>query len=321
MTPHGRLGGVGVCFYFAALLQLLGVYGQSGTYQCPPGYSYCTLPRITCCDWNSDCQCDNECIGAPYGCFFEVPTSSPTGSASITVSSSASSTRSTTLSSTASLSATRTASRSRSRPSTPSVTPTATGMCPPPIRNITSLTGPNGTAPAASVGTYGNIGMYTVGYCRSGLSTFMAGPRLVYFLNLGPTTALGGSLRVTTCGHTRDNTVLYIGLGCPTWYGTAQCQAGNDDAGDGGAPACTSNPSASTITLPQVASRVFFVQVGAFPGADAVTGLAWTYTPPVTTQTRTRSRSPSRTPSHTRTRSRSASRSATPSRTRKPKRD
>ena len=87
--------------------------------------------------------------------------------------------------------------------------------------------------------------MFTSGTCASGFKAFFPGPRLVNSLSLGEATALGSTLRLTTCGLTRNNTVLYIGTGCPTWTTPFGCLVGNDDAV---APTtCRDSPLASTL--------------------------------------------------------------------------
>jgi hypothetical protein len=196
-------------------------------------------------------------------------------------------------------------------------------MCRPPVTNVTTLAGASGVAPRVDVVRWGTPGLYTSGSCPAGsFSTFFGAPRLVYFLNLGPGVPLGGTLTLTTCGHTADNTVLYVGLGCPTWTLSFQCVRANDDAGDGGqGGACPGNPGASTVTL-VAASRFYFLQLGAVPGSPAISGLAWNYSLPAAsaggTPTATRTGSASRSRSRSRSRTRSRSRPATPSRAASP---
>jgi len=206
-------------------------------------------------------------------------------------------------------------------------------MCRAPASNITSLAGLVGVAPRVDLSLHGNFGMYTSGMCATGFSTFMSAPRGVYFLSLGPTAAIGGRLTVSTCGHTDDDTVLYVGLGCPTWFSTFQCVVGNDNGDDVGLP-CASNAGASTVSI-TTTSRVYFVQVGGYTGSRVTTGLSWSYSPPQPTPsstrspivlpsrtgspTRTKTRSRTRTATGTRTRSRTATRTRTRSRTRKSK--
>lgn len=146
--------------------------------------------------------------------------------------------------------------------------------------------------------------MYTSGSCNAGFKTFFPGSRLVFALSLGATSPLGGTLTLTTCGATRNNTVLYVGTGCPTWDRPFGCLVGSDDA----AAACPGNPLASTVTL-TATQRNYVIQLGGIDGSTVVSGLAWSYAAP------SQSRSPSRTRSGTRTRSGSATRS----RSRKPK--
>jgi hypothetical protein len=194
------------------------------------------------------------------------------------------------------------------------------------------LRGTAGTvAPLSTSSPAGNAGLYTSGSCAggpSGLKTFWPGPRLLFYLDLGDGTPLGGSLTVTTCGLTANNTVLYVGTGCPTWAVPFNCVGGNDDAADAAAggttavgaavpPACApgaanANPRASALTI-VAQSRAYFLQVGGYGGADVTTGLAWTYRPAPATP------SPSRTRSRTRTASRTRSRTPSRSRSRKPK--
>jgi hypothetical protein len=121
--------------------------------------------------------------------------------------------------------------------------------------------------------------MYTAGSCATGLSAFYPGSRLVYALFLGPATPLGGTLTLTTCGHTTNNTAVYVGTGCPTWDRPFGCLAGNDNAEDAGA-ACDGNPLASTLVLRGVPARSLYVQVGGVSGAPVVSGLRWAYSPP-----------------------------------------
>jgi hypothetical protein len=173
-----------------------------------------------------------------------------------------------------------------------------------------------------STATHGNVGMYTAGVCARGYSTLFSGARLVYSLFLGDTVPMGGTLTVTTCGHTSGNTVLYVGTGCPSWSAAFNCVAGNDNAAE---PSCAANGLASTVTLTATQSN-YFVQVGGVNGNTVVSGLAWSYalaSPSATaTRTRTRTRTRSAAPAaQTRSRSPAASVSAaqTRSRTRKPK--
>ena len=135
-------------------------------------------------------------------------------------------------------------------------------------------------------------------------------------LRLGESVALGGQLYITTCGLTRNNTVLFISSGCPTWQLPFACMAGNDDAGDagsGGTLACASNPSASSLSIMATYTRTFFIQVGSATGAEFVSGLSWMYKPPASptksgSSSRSRPASPSVTASKTSSRSRSAKR-------------
>ena len=148
--------------------------------------------------------------------------------------------------------------------------------------------------------------MYSSGSCAVGYSTFITGPRLVYRISLSDALPLGGTLTLSTCGLTTNNTVLYLGTGCPTWFGSFNCLRGNDDAV--GAATCASNPLASTLSH-VASSRIYFVQLGTSSGADVVSGLIWSYVAPhpspTSTRTRSRTASPTRTRSATRSKSRS----------------
>lgn len=156
--------------------------------------------------------------------------------------------------------------------------------------------------------------MYTSGTCVAGLRTFYPGSRLVFALQLGPGVPLGGTLTLLTCGLTHNNTVLYVGTGCPTWSQPFACQLGNDDAADFGGAPCGDNPSASALVLRGVTSRSFFVQLGGYGGEHVTSGLRWAYAPaslPTTTRTRSRTALPSQrraSPSATATRTRSRKR-------------
>jgi hypothetical protein len=259
------------------------------------------------------------------------PSVSPSGTATPSASGTATPSVSPSGTATPSLSPSGTRSRSPShtrtpsRSGTPPPTPTPTPMCKAPVNNVTSLRGTAGTAAPVDVGRYGNTGMYTAGSCSSGFQTFFAGPRAVFFLDLGAATPLGGVLTVTTCGHTANNTVLYVGTGCPTWYLPFGCRAGNDNAGDAAEQAgCDANPLASTVTLAPTSARVYFLQLGGYLGAGVTSGLSWRYEPPRSpSATRSGSGTGSATRSRTRLRpstaSATASRTATRSRTRKPK--
>ena len=230
---------------------------------------------------------------------------------------------------TASLSATATWTRSVTPSITPSTTPPPTPsvspMCRAPVRNITTLVGVSGASPVVNFGSWGNVGMYTSGSCGRGLSTLFGGPRGVFLLSLGgPALVLGGTLTLSTCGLTSDDTVLYVGTGCPTWALSFGCLRGNDNAGDEGGVPCSGNAGASTLILTGVASRVVFVQLGGYLGAAVTSGLSWRYLPPGVSPSpnsstaRSATRTSTRTRSVTATRTRSATRSK--SRSRKAKR-
>ena len=120
---------------------------------------------------------------------------------------------------------------------------------------------------------------------------------------------------MTTCGATTADTVLYLGTGCPTWFGSFNCLRGNDNA----APACGPNALASSLSH-VTASSVYFIQVGAASGGPVVSGLSWSYTLPTRSATGSRSRVPAPSRSATATRSRSRSATVSKSRSRKAKR-
>ena len=163
--------------------------------------------------------------------------------------------------------------------------------------------------------------MYTSGSCPSSYGSLVPGPRLVYRLDLGDSAPAGGTLTLSTCGLTSNNTVLYVGTGCPTWAASFSCLRGNNNAGElVAAEACTANAHASTLSITTTIYTKLFVQLGEFNGGDVVSGLSWRYEPPrpspTSSLTRSRSASPSRTSSSTRTRSASPSRSTTRSKSR-----
>jgi hypothetical protein len=150
--------------------------------------------------------------------------------------------------------------------------------------------------------------MYTSGTCASGFRTFYPGSRLVYQLSLGDTALLGGTLTLSTCGVTSDNTVLYVGTGCPTWDVPFGCLAGSDDAGGGASAQCVSNPLASTVSI-TATQRTYYIQLGGVDGRAVTAGLRWTYA--AASASRSRTSLASRSASQTRSRSRDASRSRT----------
>ena len=190
-------------------------------------------------------------------------------------------------------------------------------MCGARAANITTLRGTSGTVPPLSLALNGSASLFAAGACVAGLSTFYPGPRGMFYLDLGAATPLGGVLTVTTCGATAANTVLHVGLGCPTSDANFRCRVGNDNAADHGGAGCAANALASTAAL-AINSRTYFVLLSGYNGAPVTSGLSWRYAPPAAaspTATRTRalasrSRSPSATRSKTgsRTRSRSLSR-------------
>ena len=210
--------------------------------------------------------------------------------------SSASST--TSASSTANTTASVTSSLPGSRSSTRSATATASMLICRGLPQVVLLVGTSGTAPRLSTATAGRSEMYTAGTCATGLRAFFPGSRLLYALDLGERTAMGGTLTVSTCGLTANNTVLYIGTGCPTWAQPFACVSGNDNAAT-----CSTNAFASTLSITATQTR-YFVQLGGINSAHVVSGLQWSYN------------LPSRSPSGSRTRSRSSSRSRSGSRSR-----
>ena len=174
------------------------------------------------------------------------------------------------------------------------------------------LSGPSGSTPPLSTDTSGTLGMYTSGTCDAGFRTFYPGARLVYSLSLGDATPLGGTLTLSTCGLTANNTVLYVGTGCPAWALPFGCLVGNDDA-----VACGRNALASTLSI-TATQRTYFIQLGGANGRTVISGLQWTYAASSAsgTSSRTRTRSPTGTRSRTVTRSATGTRSRTGSRTR-----
>jgi hypothetical protein len=200
-----------------------------------------------------------------------------------------------------------TRTRSPTRTPTPS-SPVCRGMA-----NVRLLAGASGSAPPLSSRVDGTPGMYTAGTCAAGLRAFFPGSRLLYSLFLGATTPLGGVLTVTTCGLSANNTVLYVGTGCPAWDRPFGCVVGNDNAA---APACGSNALASTASV-TASQLVYFVQLGGLNGEDVTAGVAWSYAAPAASRSASGTRSRSRSRSRSRTRSRSRSASASRSRKRK----
>ena len=186
-------------------------------------------------------------------------------------------------------------------------------MCNAPVRGVTTLYGAVGSSPPQDAAAAGNIALFTSGSCAAGFATFLPGPRAVYALFLGANATLGGILTLSTCGLTTNDTVLYVGTGCPTWFGSFNCLRGNDNAGDVAGQACGANGLASTLRH-VTASRVYFVMVGGWGGAAGrlVTGLSWSYAPP--RGSASAGATPTRTATTTATRSRSAK--ATVTRTR-----
>jgi hypothetical protein len=175
---------------------------------------------------------------------------------------------------------------------------------------VRPLAGAIGSTPPRSTDADGTPGMYTAGSCNAGFKTFYPGSRLVYALTLNASVPLGGSLRLSTCGLTTNDTVLYVGTGCPSWALPFGCLAGNNDA------ACSSNGLASALTI--VASqRSYFIQVGGASGREVTAGLQWAYSAPAPVASR--SASATRTRTRTRTRSRTRSASGMRSRSRSPK--
>jgi hypothetical protein len=148
------------------------------------------------------------------------------------------------------------------------------------------LRGTGGSAAPLTTNKHGNTGMYTSGSCTSGFRSFFPGYRLVYALYLGARTPLGGTLTITTCGRTANNTVLYVGTGCPTWSVSYNCLAGADNDAT-----CGSNPLASRLVLRNVAQANFFVQLAGYAGETVTSGLAWSYTLPSQSPAPTKSKS------------------------------
>ena len=244
--------------------------------------------------------------------FKDSPSPTSTGSVTTSATASTSATSSATSSTSASSSTPATPSGTSSASSTASWSPTRTPpICRPPANNVIILTGTAGTYLPVSMLSAGNNGMYTSGSCEAAFKTFYTGSRLVFSLFLGDSTRLGGTLTVTTCGQTRNNTVLYVGTGCPTWAMPFGCLVGNDDA----ATTCSSNPLASRISL-TATQRTYFIQVGGVNGLPITAGLQWVYAAPSATPsgTHTRTRTQSRAAVGTRTKSVSATPSTTPGR-------
>jgi hypothetical protein len=274
------------------------------------------------------------------------PSPTPTATASSTATPTGSRTGTPTPTPTQSASGTASRTGSVSATATPTPSVTDTPMCGA-RAPITSLYGVSGSLPAPVDlgGPSGVGGLYTSGTCARGLSALYPGPRALFFLDVGEGVPLGGTLTVTTCGATSNNTVLYVGTGCPSWSVPFNCRVGNDDAGDDPAAAaltggCAGNPRASTTLQTGVGARSYFIQLGGYLGAPVVSGLAWRYYPPPSasasrsvspsatrspgsrsrTGSATRSRTVSTTRSASPTRFRSRSRLVTPTRSRKPKR-
>ena len=227
--------------------------------------------------------------------------SSSTGSQTGTGSASATPSRSAMPSVSGTLPPNATATATASRSASPSA-PICRGL-----PAVLPLSGTSGTVPPRSTAAGGSHGMYTAGSCAVGYKTFFPGSRLLYALDLGSATPLGGTLTLTTCGHSANNTVLYVGTGCPSWALPFGCLAGNDNAAS---PACGGNAFASTVALVAQQSN-YYVQLGGMNGVDVVSGLSWGYAPPPLPASASVSRSRSRSSSASRTRSRSASRSRT----------
>ena len=185
-------------------------------------------------------------------------------------------------------------------------------MCGVRVPAITMLRGVSGAVPPLSLALNGSASLLVTGWCAAGLSTFYPGPHGVFYLDLGEDVPLGGTLTVSTCGATSANTVLHVGLGCPTSDATFRCRVGNDNAGDAGGSSCAANSRAAAASL-VITSRTHFVLLSGYNGAAVTSGLSWAYAPPrlaTPSATRTRTRgSRSRSPKATRSRSASRSRS------------
>ena len=137
---------------------------------------------------------------------------------------------------------------------------------------------------------------------RCNLVPLAAGPRFVFRLDIGA--AVRGVLTVSTCGLTTNNTVLYVGTGCPLTAMAFSCRAASDNA-----PRCGANGLASTVSFTTPFARIFFIQLGGSGGgAPPVSGLSWSYSDASltasATHTRTTTTTPSRPPSATRSMSR-----------------
>lgn len=167
--------------------------------------------------------------------------------------------------------------------------------------------------PQLSLAVGGSPALFTTGRCLAGWSTFYSGPHAAYYLDLGAVVPLGGTLTVTTCGASAGNTVLYVGLGCPTSDDNFRCRMGNDNAADAGLACAGGNALASTLLLTAITSRSYFVLLGGYGGMPITSGLSWRYTPPTVSPspTRTRTRTPTITRSSTRTRTKTSSRTRT----------
>ena len=135
-------------------------------------------------------------------------------------------------------------------------------------------------------GSCGN-GPYPTNY------TVPPGHSALIALDLGPTAVLGGYLEMDTCVNPYFDTLLFVGTGCPTSYGSFNCLGSNDDAGD-----VCAGARQSAVMLP-VSTRLLYVLVGGFSAAAAPYTLSWTYTGPTASPSNAATRSTSRTASVT----------------------
>lgn len=259
-----------------------------------------------------------------YG-FTETPTESPTATPtptatpSLTASLSTGATPSETpsgLPPSASETPTRPPSPSGTPSRTPSASVTATGTATPlcgamRVYSVSGLTGsvatpidsatagtdvPAMACPMPTVDSYGTIAG--------------GGAYLVFRVDLGASTPIGGMLTVTTIGYSDADTVIFLGTSCPSSQASFGCLNGGDDDPVTGAT--------QSITSSQLNATVAYVLVGGYGGAPVLSGLGWSYVIPTPSRTPTVSPTASlsfgATPSPTFT----ASRTITPTRSSSP---